>query len=127
MITIFDEEMEKLEKQQRMLHNQYQEENAEFNDYEYVRKLRQAYNLSYAISPKEKLSNYMIRLRVEVDNHAKKNSRTHVWNNGRGCWFTHKDKMGIGCFMCEDMNLLHYMATLIEYFANKYPDETIQV
>jgi hypothetical protein len=126
-MTIFDEEMENLEKQQRMLRNQYEEENQEFNDYEYVRKLRQATNLSYAIGRNEKLSNYAIRLRVEVDQAAKKNNRTHVWNNGRGAWFTHKDKFGIGCFMCEDVNLNHYMMSIIEYFAHKYPDERVQV
>ncbi len=124
-MTIFDDEMEKLEKQQRIAKNQYDTENEEFNDYEYIRKLRQGKMLSYAISDKEKFSTWAIRMRVEVDNSAKKNSRTHVWNNGRGCWFTHKDKFGVGCFMCEDTNILHYMMSIIEYFAKTYPKETI--
>ncbi len=125
-MTIFDEEMEKLEKQQRLARNQYESDNEEFNDFEYVRKLRQAKFLSYAASENEKLSTWIVRMRVEVDNAAKKNSRKHVWNNGRGCWFTHKDKFGDGCFMCEDTNLSHYMLSVLEYLVAKYPSDSLK-
>lgn len=119
--------MEKLERQQRELHNQYEQENQEFNSHEYVRKLRQARHLEYAIRENETISDYVKKLELTVDLAAKKNSRTHVWNNGRGAWFTHSDKFGVGCFMCEDVNLIHYMFSLIRYFAHKYPSEKVEI
>lgn len=117
--------MEKLEKQQKELHDQYNQENNEWNGYEYVRKLRQASNLVYAIGTHEKLKDYFVKLQIHVDLATKKNADTHIWNNGRGCWFTHEDKFGKGCFMCEDVNLISYLMSLVGYFAHKYPDEKV--
>lgn len=119
--------MEKLEKQQRIMRNQYETENAEFNDYEYVRKLRTSRNLSYGITHNETISQWYPRMKAETDMGLKKNARTHVWNNGKGCWFTHEDKFGVGCFMCEDCNRQSYMMSVIEYFVNKYPNETLDI
>jgi len=121
----FDKEMERLERQQKDLHDQYSQENTEFNEHEYVRKLRVGSMLKYGLSSGETLSKYYPRLRAHIDIQAEKNIRTHVKNNGRGCWFTHEDKFGVGCFMCEDLNLMHYLASIIGYFTQKYPDETI--
>ena len=119
--SYFQNEMEKLERQQKNLHDQYNQEMSEFNVEEYVRKLRAASALKYAISPNEKLSDYMVRLRVHLDIAANKNIDTHVVNRNRGCWFTHKDKFGVGCFMCEDLQLIHYLMSLLEYLCKRYP------
>lgn len=123
--TFFQKEMERIERQQKNLHDQYNQENREFNLDEYVRRLRQGSMLKFGLASGEKISNYYERLRIHVDNAAEKNTKTHVWNNGRGCWFTHTDKFGVGCFMCEDLNLIHYLTSIVGYFAKKYPDETI--
>jgi membrane-bound lytic murein transglycosylase MltF len=117
--------MERLERQQKEMHDQYNQENQEFKEEEYVRKLRQGSMLKYGMSQGESLSKYYPRLRAHVDISAEKNIRTHVKNNGRGCWFTHKDKFGVGCFMCEDLNLIHYLASIVGYMARKYPEEKI--
>jgi len=123
--TFFNKEMERIEKQQKDLHTNYTNENMEFNEYEYVRKLRNGAMLRYGLSSGETMAKYYPRLRSYVDIGAEKNIRAHVKNNGRGCWFTHEDKFGVGCFMCEDLNLLHYLCSIIGYFSQKYPDETI--
>lgn len=119
----FDEEMSKLEQQQNQLRDQYNTTaNDEFNVHEYQRKLRASSTLKYAWQPNEKLSRYIVRLTDHVDEHADKNIATHVKNNGRGCWFTHKEKFG-ACFMCADLRLYSYLFMIVQHFANKYPDE----
>ncbi len=123
--SFYKDEMERLERQQRGLRDNYNQENIEFNEHEYVRKLRVGSMLKYGIAANEPLNKYIIRLSAHVDIAAEKNINTHVKNNGRGCWFTHKDKFGVGCFMCEDLNLNHYLMSIISYFANKYPEEKI--
>ncbi len=115
--------MERLERQQKDMHDQYNQENQEFDQMEYVRKLRQGSTLRYAWAVGETIEQYMLRLQVHVDLAAEKNIRTHVHNNGRGCWFTHQDKFGVGCFMDEDINLIHYLTTLLHHFAKLYPKE----
>ncbi len=122
--SFYDSEMERIERQQKDLHDQYNQENQEFNTEEYVRKLRHGSMLKYGIASNEQLKDYIIRLKVHIDISAEKNISTHVKNNGRGCWFTHKDKFGVGCFMCEDLNIIHYLMSIIAHFAHKYPDET---
>lgn len=127
-ITIFENEMEKLEKQQRELHDNHNtKEREEWRGEQYVNQLRASSKLLYAINPNEDFENYMIRLQTHVDMQTKKNADTHIWNNGRGCWFTHEDKFGKGCFMCEDVNLVSYMSQLLWYFAHKYPQERIDL
>jgi len=121
----FDKEMERIERQQKDLHDQYNQENLEFNETAYVRKLRSGAMLKYGMASGETLSKYYPRLRVYIDIAAEKNIRSHVKNNGRGCWFTHEDKFGVGCFMCEDLNLLHYQASIIGYLASQHPEQTI--
>lgn len=117
--------MERLERQQKQMHDQYNQENAEFNDYEYVRKLRHGSMLKYGAASGEKLPKYFERLKVHVDLAASKNVKAHIHNNGRGCWFTHEDKFGVGCFMCEDVNLIHYLTSIIGHLAQKHPEEEI--
>lgn len=123
--TQFQKEMEILERQQAGLRDNYNQEHLEFNEHEYVRKLRAGSMLKYGLASGEPLGKYYYRLRAHIDISADKNINTHVKNGGRGCWFTHSDKFGVGCFMCEDLNLIHYLASIVGYFANKYPDEQI--
>lgn len=121
-----NDDLTELELNQRKLRDQYTKENSQFDESEYVRKLVQGSTLRYSISDGEQLSKYIERLRVHVEMQAEKNVKKHIHNMGRGCWFTHKDKMGEGCFMCEDLNLYHYLFTLIEYLSAKYPNTTIK-
>lgn len=123
--SFYKDEMARLERQQKDMHDQYNEENQEFNSEEYARQLKLGSMLKYGIAANERLSNYMIRLQVHIDLAGTKNIDMHVKNNGRGCWFTHKDKFGQGCFMCEDLNLIHYLTSIIGHFAHKYPEETL--
>lgn len=124
--SYFQKQMEELERQQRGLRDNYNQENKELNPEEYQRKLRQGSMLKFGIAANEKLSDYLVRLKVHIDLAATKNANTHIVNNGRGCWFTHKDKFGVGCFMCEDLQIYSYLMSIIEHFAHKYPDERLK-
>ncbi len=123
--SFYQKEMQRLERQQKQMHDQYNEQNQEFNEHEYVRKLRQGSTLKYAVGRDEKMKDYFPRLRVHVDLAAEKNIRTHVHNHGRGCWFTHTDKFGVGCFMCEDLNLIHYLSSIVNHFTISNPNEEL--
>lgn len=121
----FDIEMQKLEAQQRALRDAENQKQSYFDENEYVRKLRAGSTLPYAIGKGEPIKSHFDRLSLHVQQSANKNVKTHIWNNGRGPWFTHQDKFGVGCFMCEDINLIWYMLQIIHHFATKYPDEVI--
>ena len=92
---------------------------------EYIRRLKGANSLQYSYAPGEKMSDYYKRLLIFNKLRADKNYDVHVVNKNRGPWFTHLDKFGMGCFMCEDNNFAYYLMQLLGYFCQKYPDETI--
>lgn len=120
--TTYEIEMSKLEENQRNLRANYENRNKHFIEAEYVRKLTQGSTLKYSISQGEKLKDYLPRLTEHVQMAQEKNVKIHVHNNGKKPWFTHMDKFGLGCFMCEDVNLEYYMLSLLQYLADKHPD-----
>ncbi len=120
--SFYRKEMARLEREQKGLVDQYNSEKEEFDPNEYVRRLRAGKNIEYGLAIGEKMEDYYVRLQVHVDLAAKKNIQTHVGGK-RGCWFTHEDKFGVGCFMCEDMNMVHYLMSLVGYYSHKYPKD----
>jgi hypothetical protein len=112
-------------REQRELADAWNKQNSQFDENEYVRKLVAGSTLRYSISPHENIKDYSKKLRWHVDEATAVNAKRHIWNNGRGAWYTHKDRQGLGCFMCNDINCQHYMCSIIEFFANKYPEDTI--
>ncbi len=124
-ITLYEDEMAKLERQQRELHDQHNQENQEWNSAEYARNLRATSTLKYAFNQNQTLESQMGKLQIYVEQASEKNNRSHVWNQGRGCWFTHKDKLGYGCFMCEDVNLYSYLFSIIQYLVEKHPEDKL--
>lgn len=121
----FNKEMEKLERQQKGLRDNYNEERSEFNEHEYANKIRAGSMLKYGASKGEPLVKWLPRLQAHIDIQADKNISTHVKNNGRGCWFTHEDKFGVGCFMCEDLQVIHYLTSMITYLAKQHPEDKV--
>ncbi len=56
----------------------------------------------------QKWESYLIEMKIHLANACRKNFHVHVVKGVRGHpWYTHT--RGDGCFMCEDINLMHLM------------------
>ncbi len=109
--------LERQERQQKYLRDQYNEVE-KYDAMEDYQRIIQQSNLDYAIRKQENLENYIARLQIHVEFNAKKNIKTHI-QAPKGCWYTHKSPLG--CFMCDDMNMIHYMLNLIKTIAKHQP------
>ncbi len=64
---------------------------------------------------------YLTELNIHIKNSAKKNITTHIIKGVRGRpWYTHL--RGDGCFMCEDMNMIHTLYSTMRLIIDKYPN-----
>jgi len=112
-------ELERLERQQKMLHDQYNTIDEITPRDEYTRIIKA--NLSkFHLLPSMSLVQIVDRLEFIVEQASSKNIRTHISCAG-GAWYTHKDKRGYGCFMCEDLYLIKFLLSLVQYLAKIYP------
>lgn len=74
------------------------------------------------IAPKggQTWATFLTELKVHIQHAAKKNIKIHIIKGSRGkAWFTHT--RGDGCFMCEDINLIHVMYSVMLLMAEQYP------
>ncbi len=63
---------------------------------------------------------YLTELKVHMEHAFKKNWKVHVVIGVRGKpWYTHT--RSDGCFMCEDINLIHSMYSVMLLMAEQYP------
>ncbi len=110
--------LERQERQQKFLRDQYNtiEKYDAMEDYQRIVKQS---NLDYAIRVSENLENYLPRLQIHVEFNAKKNIKSHI-QAPKGCWYTHKSPLG--CFMCDDMNMIFYMLNLLKTLAKHQPE-----
>ncbi len=109
---------EELRRQESNLFSQYVDsEKLDPNDYSSI------VNAKIICSPEggESWAHYADRLQVYVKIAAEKNYKTHI-DGPRKAWYTHRNPMG--CFMCEDANLIAVMRRVVGYMATKYPDIT---
>ncbi len=107
-----------LERQQEDLSSQYtDEEKMDANNYQAI------INSPSICTPEggEKLTHYADRLQIYCKIASDKNRLTHI-DGPRKAWYTHRNPMG--CFMCEDMNLIAVMRRVIGLLAIKFPKET---
>lgn len=111
--------MERLEREQRNLHDQHNTLDERVNVDEYVRIIK-ANASRFKMRPSMSLQEISSQLLYIVETAAEKNIKTHINCKG-GCWYTHLDKNGYGCFMCEDLYLSKYLHSIIQYLASKYP------
>ncbi len=115
-----NEYLARQERQQKQLRDQYNE-TSKYDALEDYQRIIQQSNLDYAIRKQENLENYITRLEIHVNFNATKNIKTHI-QAPKGCWYTHKSPLG--CFMCDDMNMIHYMLNLIKTIAKYQPGYT---
>ncbi len=115
------EALENLERQQRDLSDRYSTEQ-KFADAQKYHAYANAQS-DQLPKPGETYAHYAIRVKTEVDMHYRQNYKIHVEIGTRGKpWHTHKDPRG--CFMCDDIQLLHQLATVFEQVARKTPTQT---
>ncbi len=107
---------EELERQEIDLTSQYtDQERLDVNDYKNIVNARAI----CAPERMEQLTHYADRLQIYTKIAAEKNRLTHI-DGPRKAWYTHRNPMG--CFMCEDVNLIAVMRRVIGLLAIKYPD-----
>ncbi len=113
----YNDEMRKLELIQKGMFDQYNtlDKKVDVNDIKNVINS----NLTFTPTSGQTLSSYVAQLAVYVKFNADANIRTHI-NGVKGAWWTHKNPMG--CFACNDTNLIHVMKDLLTLISIKYPD-----
>ncbi len=106
-----------LEMQEKDLTSQYtDEERLDSNDFRYIINA----NMRCAPEKGEKWSHYADRLQIYSKIASDKNRLTHI-DGPRKAWYTHRNPMG--CFMCEDTNLIAVMRRVIGLMSIQYPEE----
>lgn len=106
---------EELARQELDLTSQYtDEERLDSNNY------RSIINAKSICTPNsgESWERYADRLQIYCKISADKNRLTHI-DGPRKAWYTHRSPMG--CFMCEDTNLIAVMRRVIGLMAIQYP------
>ncbi len=115
----FQKELEKIERQQRNLHDQY---NSEENQRDLGLYAKDTFtNHDYSPHPNQTLASYLIELGIYVKTAQKKAEKMHITCKG-GAWYTHRSPLG--CFMCEDTQLIYHLYGFIQYLAAKLPSNT---
>ncbi len=85
---------------------------------------KQILHADLKITPKagQLWKDYLIELKIHTENAHNKNWQIHVVKGVRGHpWYTHTS--GLGCFMCEDTNMIYAMYTVMCLMAAQYPDQ----
>ncbi len=119
MTKWFDEEMRRLELQQKGLNDQY---NTRDNPLD-VKKAERVINsnLKYAPQLHQSWEQYVKELETHVKYANDKNTLAHI-NGTRGAWYTHRSPLG--CFMCEDIALRSVMLQVLQCMAKQYPNNS---
>ncbi len=109
-------QMRKLELQEKDLTSQYTDlERIQPEDYKSVVNS----NVTYAPHKGETWKNFALRIEIFADINAETSRKTHI-DGPRKAWYTHRNPAG--CFICNDMNLIHLMKRVIGEMAHNYPD-----
>lgn len=117
---LYSKEMERLERQQNNLRDQWNTESKNQDENEYKRVINATSTLNYALRKNETLEQFIIRLNEHVEIANKTNWRVHVIIGSKGKpWYTHKNPNG--CFMCNDTNMINYMLNLFKALAIMHP------
>ncbi len=123
-MTYYDKEMAKLEKQQKELRQQ-QEDNTrdrhntiaqQSSTHDYKRIINAS--LQSAPHSGESLKDYIKKLKILQEISYIKNWETHV-DNGRKTWYTHKSSMN--CFMCADQQFISVLIQVLQNISHENP------
>lgn len=124
----YDKELEKLEKEQRLLAlaNDQWNTNREIPiDEDYTNFIKQPTIAGYHWKQSETLANLAIKLEAHIEIINRNSVKAHI-RGARGAWATHT-RNPMGCFMCDDLNIINYIYTaIIKPLSIKYPTLTPQ-
>ncbi len=109
-------QMRKLEMQNNNLVNQYDNDEERLDNNDFANLV----NSKSICTPEkgETWEHYSDRVSIYAKISADKNRLTHI-DGPRKAWYTHRSPMG--CFMCEDTNLIAVMRRVIGIMAIQYP------
>ncbi len=117
-----NEALENLERQQRALKDRANSEQAQQDENDYQALLHTT-NSDYMPKTGETMAHYAIRYETIADQHYQQNWRIHVEVGTKGhAWHTHRDPRG--CFMCDDILLLHMTSKVFNHLAKLHPTDT---
>ncbi len=109
-------QLRELERQEQDLKSQYtNEEKLDPNDYKQIVNAR----LNYAPKTGQTWQSYADTLGIYTKLASEKNRLTHI-DGPRKAWWTHRNPMG--CFCCEDTNLISCLYSVIQLMASQYPE-----
>jgi len=110
--TYFDKELAKLEKQQKALreaspNDQYNSFDNPIKEDDYVNYIKDASTTNYQWKTNQKLQEYIIHLEANLEILTRNSIKAHI-RGPKGAWKTHTHNP-MGCFMCDDLNMIHYI------------------
>ncbi len=113
----YQKELEKIEREQNNLRNKYysDENQIELEKYTRIVSGNTRFNLT-GKTPSQALTELEIFARMATE----KNHKTHV-TNGKRPWHTHTNKMG--CFMCEDLEFIYFLKSLVYVICQYLPKD----
>ncbi len=111
--------LERQERQQKFLRDQYNSLDNPYNEDDYKRILHA--DLEFSPKPHQTWESYAAAIIIYAKMNAKKNIQTHI-NGPKGAWYTHRNPAG--CFACEDSNLISVLVQTINLMAQTYPKTT---
>jgi len=117
----YEDEVRKLELQRKNLKDQYNtlDENQDLgNTDSYI----PTPSLAYSPSKDETLESYFKKLKIYRKINYEKNTKAHI-NTPKGAWYTHRSPLG--CFMCEDQQMINIMLEVIRILSLRYPSESL--
>ncbi len=121
---LYNREMEKLERQQRNLRDKYSTLEQSINQEDYNRILKGQTDLKYSSRPKEPLKQFITRIKMYAEEAQQKNFKIHVIIGSHGRpWYQHKNPMG--CFCCEDINMISYLIATLDKLDHQTPKQIL--
>ncbi len=75
--------------------------------------------IDYSVRKREKLIDWLQRIEIYVKLGADLNAKSHI-TPPKGAWYTHRSPMG--CFMCKDQDMIHYLLNVIRLLTHNHPD-----
>jgi len=117
----YEDEIRKLSLQREGLKDQYNtlDENKDLgNTSSYV----PTPSLAYSPINGELLASYYQKLKIYRKINYEKNTKAHI-TPPKGAWYTHRSPLG--CFMCEDQQMINVLLEIIRILSLRYPKESL--
>jgi len=117
----YEDEIRKLELQRSNLKDQYNtlDENADLGN---TKNYIPTPSLVYAPVLGDTLETWVPKLKIYRKINYEKNTKSHI-TPPKGAWYTHRSPLG--CFMCEDQQMINVMLEILGILSKRHPKETL--